>query len=193
MHIEQNLIDQCIAKNQRAQQALFEACFPFLIKICRSYSRDDQEAMSYLNGGFYKILKGLKNKPDEIPFNSWAKRIVINSIIDHYRKYKKHRDSHRAVENLSIISNNNIKFDPYHVDQIFEAEDIIAMIRSLPKMTSLVFTLYAVDDFEYTEIAKKLDITESTVRWHVSKARRELIKRIEKISDKKKLIHEQAG
>ena len=193
MQIEQKLLDQCIAKNQRAQQALFKACFPFFIKICRPYSRDDQEAMSFLNGGFYKVLKGLSKKPKEIPFPIWAKKVLINSIIDHYRKTRKHKENTHSVEDISIYDKNNKQFNPFIADHIFEVEEIIALVRSLPTMTSMVFTLFAVDDFSYTEIAKKLNITESTVRWHISKARKELIDRMEQISSKKKLIHEQAG
>jgi RNA polymerase sigma factor (sigma-70 family) len=193
MQIKKELLDQCIAKNQRAQQALYKACFPFFMKICRPYSRDDQEAMSLLNGGFYKVLTGISKKPTEIPFVMWAKKVLINSIIDHYRKNKKHNERHHCIEDVSIYERPNKQFEPFVADYVFEVEEIVALIRNLPTTTSMVFTLFAVDDYSYPEIADRLNITESTVRWHISKARKELIDRMEQLSSKKKLMHEQAG
>jgi RNA polymerase sigma factor (sigma-70 family) len=190
MYIEQEILDGCMSGDKRAQRALHKACFPFLMKVCRLYSRDDQEAMSFFNGGFYKILKGLKRRKKNIPYHLWARKVMVNSIIDDYRKHKKYRKNEIAVEDFLVYENTHTNFDSDLADLIFEADEIIEMIRELPEMTAKVFMLFAVEEIKYSEIADKLSITESTVRWHVSTARKKLMDRMEVASSKKKVAHE---
>ena len=190
MKVDGNLLEKCIAGEEKAERALFEACFPFLMRTCMLYSRDRQEAMGYLNQGFYKILKGLKKKKKKIPFPVWAKRVVINSIIDDYRKYGKNKDIEQLVAEPVTYESKSRNFDQNLADLLFETGDIIAMIKRLSKMTSMVFLLYAVDEYSYREISSKLGMAESTVRWHVSKARSDLIDMMEKKAKSKKVIYE---
>lgn len=187
MQVEDELLDRCKSGDKRAQQALFKACFPFLMKCCRLYSRDEQEAMAYLNAGFFKILKGLKGRKSDIPFAVWARRVLVNCIIDHYRKHRKYREQIQSVEDLTELHFTYQDFDSNLADLVFETGDLLAMIRDLTEMTSRVFLLYAVEEFNYREIALKMKISESTVRWHVSKARSELIKMMEIQTSKKKV------
>ena len=191
MSIDDDILRKCKSGDRRAQQTLYEVCFPFFMKVCRLYSLDDQEAMSFLNAGFFKILKGLKKKKTHIPYFQWARRVLVNCIIDEYRKNKTYKKSETQVECYLQVENQNSYFDSNLADLIFEAEDIVEMIRKLPETTSKVFILFAVDEFDYREIAEKLKIKEVTARWHVSKARKELIKMMDmEPSFKKKQIHE---
>ena len=158
-----------------ADEALFKYCFSFLWTTCRTYSVDDQEAMGFLNHGFYKILTGLPKKKPNVPFVYWAKRVAINSIIDEKRK------NHKFQMQEIIHHYEAFEQTSHMVINAFAEEDceyILRIIRGLPKTSALVFSLFAIDEFTYEEIASKLNITENTVRWHVADARKKIIQRL---------------
>ena len=54
------------------------------------------------------------------------------------------------------------------------------MLLKLPDMSRKVFNLYAVDGYSHKEIAELFNISVGTSKWHVSNARSELKKLIEK-------------
>lgn len=176
MDIKEDLLKQCAGNNTGAQKELFEACFPYLMSICRLYSKDDQEAMSLLNLGFYKILNGLAKKKKSVPFRPWCRRVQINAIIDEFKKHKKKNAREVSVEEWERYETGMDSISQNLADLMFDAEDIVAMIRQLPETTATVFNLYALEECPYSEISTLLGITESTARWHVSNARKKLIK-----------------
>jgi RNA polymerase sigma factor (sigma-70 family) len=173
MNVDKRLIEECCQNKRRAQQALYEACFPYFISICRRYSRDDQEAMSLLNIGFYKILTGLPKWKDHIPFKTWSKRVLINALIDEYRKNKVYKESTLQAEQIEPYVGQKHS-DQNDSDKVWAEEELLRWTRTLPAMTAQVFNMYAVEGFPYEEIAKSLNVTESTVRWHVFEARKKL-------------------
>lgn len=180
MEIDSCLIAKCINAERKAQQALFEACFPFLIRLCRTYSRDDQEAMSHLNEGFYKILKGLPSWKQHIPFENWAKRIMLNAIIDNYRRQKSYRmqqqmspeDIKSLEQKLSVIQIE---------DPAVDAEEMLDWLRDLPLLTAQIFGLHAIEGYSYEEISNWLEMKQVTVRWHVWEARKKLAARFRNV------------
>lgn len=176
MDIKEDLLRQCAKNKTGAQKELFEACFPYLMSICRLYSKDDQEAMSLLNLGFFKILNGLGKKKKNVPFRPWCRRVQINAIIDEFKKHKKKNARQVSVKEWTTYETGMDLKSQNLADLMFDAEDIVAMIRQLPETTATVFNLYALEECPYREISTLLGMTESTARWHVSSARKKLIK-----------------
>jgi RNA polymerase sigma-70 factor (ECF subfamily) len=189
MKIEENLLKECIQNKGLAQKKLYECCFPYLMSICRLYSSDDQEAMSLLNNGFYKILKGLRKRKTSVPFRPWCRRVLINSIIDEFKKHKKKKKDEFMVGDWSPDLENQTRPSLNLADLMFDAEEVVRMIRKLPEMSSKVFNLYALESFSYAEIAEMLNISESTARWHVSSARKKLMRMIQLQQPEKKIKH----
>jgi RNA polymerase sigma factor (sigma-70 family) len=173
------LVQDCLKQKRGSEEALFKSCFSFLWTTCRTYSVDDQEAMGYLNFGFYKILIGLNKRKDHVPFKNWAKRVVINAIIDEKRKHNKYNNQVIYPENGILSNGTTIEMNVFQEN---DCEYIIGMIRNLPPTTSMVFSLFAIDGFAYEEIAQKLSISESTVRWHISEARKKLFVKLSKLN-----------
>lgn len=92
MTIDPQLIDACKRQDRKAQSALYRQCFPMLMGICMRYYRNESEAVAALNLGFLKILNGLKKRKESVPFGPWACRIQINTIIDEYRRQRRHQE-----------------------------------------------------------------------------------------------------
>ncbi len=58
--------------------------------------------------------------------------------------------------------------------QSMDAESLRSLIRSLPSVSQKVFNMAVLDGFPYNEVAKSLEISEATCRWHVHFARKTL-------------------
>ncbi len=167
--IDPSLIERCRQNDRRAQNELYKQCYSMLMNVCLRYEKSKEEAEIHLNNAFFKILTRLDKYADNIPFEAWAKRVTINTIIDEFRK--RNNDKHSFYESFD----HSLPLDTMdynEADLRFDAEGLEAMIRKLPPMSQKVFNLYVVDGYNHKEIGEMLNISEGTSKWHLSTARK---------------------
>ena len=177
MKVDAFLIKACLNEERKAQYTLYTQCYSFLMSICVRYMKDRDEAKDILNQGFYKILKNLDKYDSKIPFEAWSSKIMVNTIIDEYRKNKKRIE---LVEHFDILldADNFSYAEANDADEMFDAEAIELMVQTLPKLSRIVFSMYAIEGYKHKEIAEKLGMNVNTSKWHVSAARKRLQKMI---------------
>jgi|SRR6185312_613108 len=172
MNIEIDLITACIRKERKAQYDLYKLVFRYLMSICVRYTHSYEEANEALNTGFLKILNNLEKYKADVPFKAWIRKIMVNVLIDEYRKQKKEKENTKMmmeyVEHTPMVEINNAiaKMD---------AERIHRLIMELPIVSQRVFNLFVIDGFDHKEIAAMLGISEGTSKWHLHNSR-ELLK-----------------
>jgi RNA polymerase sigma-70 factor (ECF subfamily) len=140
------------------------------------YSRDKDSAVEALNLGFLKILNNLATYKSEIPFKAWIRRIMVNTLIDEYRKNKREREKVTYVEEYfdnTDFSEVNEALSRISCKQIFE------QVNRLPEATKKVFNLFVIDGFSHKEIGQMLNVSEGTSKWHLNAARQKLKEYIE--------------
>lgn len=174
MHIDVKLLKACSKNKRKAQKQLYEACFLFLMPICKRYHRNEQDARAAYNTAFIKIIDNL-NKVDweEVPFAAWAKRVMTNTLIDEYRKNRKYRER--------ISKRDQERELEYHATGIVnEAESnfgeasIMKLLEFLKPATKRVFMLYVIEGYTHKEIGEIMEMSDGTSKWHLSTARKEL-------------------
>lgn len=173
MNIEQELLRQCIDKERKAQSALYKQMYSFLMSICVRYTNNREDAQSLLNLGFLKLLNNLEKYRQEIPFGLWARRLMINTIIDEYRKNKKEKE---LLEYHDFTDRNDDETLTEVNDAIrrMDVEEIQNHIDKLPNISRRVFNLFVVDGFGHKEISGMLGMSEGTSKWHLNNAREKL-------------------
>ena len=173
MNINPQLITDCKKGDRRAQFQLYQSCFSTLMGVCMRYKKDEAEAASILNVGFLKILKNLDKKESHVPFQAWIRRIMINTVIDEFRKNRKVREliEHTDFEDFH---NHNDLVELNVADLKFDAEELEMMIKKLPPVSQKVFNLFAIDGYSHKEISEMLGISIGTSKWHMSSARKKL-------------------
>lgn len=177
--VNEEIIQACIKKKRKAQFEMFKLCYAYLMAICRRYYSNKEDSEAILNKAFLKILDNLKKYRPEVPFKLWIRRIMINTIIDEFRKEKKYREKMHFSEMTVESKNSELNIAELNLDAAY----LYKMLDNLPEMSRRVFCLYAIEGFKHLEIAEQLDITEGTSKWHVSNARsllREMLEQIEK-------------
>ncbi len=174
MEINPDLITKCLKGERKAEFELYKLTYSYLMSICVRYTRQQDRAKEVLNIGFYKILKNLDKYNLEIPFKPWARKVMINTLINEYKKQKIHYG-------------NMVYVEEYYDDETYSemneavtksnAKEIYDFIAQLPPASQQVFNLYFIDGFKHREIAELLNISEGTSKWHLNNAR-EMLKQM---------------
>src|SRR5690606_28021329 len=171
MNIQPQLIKDCIDGNRRAEYELYKESFSYLMSICVRYTRNRERAEEVLNLGFLKVLTNLKSYNAEFPFKAWIRKIMINTLINEYKKEKIHHENILYVEEYyetDKYSEINAALEKINAEQIY------MFITKLPPASSQVFNLYYIDGYKHREIAEMLGISEGTSKWHLNSAREQL-------------------
>lgn len=158
-------------RDRRAEYDMYKATYSYLMSICIRYTRNQDTAKEVLNIGFLKILSSLGNYRPEVPFNLWIRKIMINTLIDEFRKKKAHIGRIEYVEDYDETRNFS---EMNHAIKKINAEQIYSLIDKLPYASQQVFNLYVIDGYAHKEIADLLKISEGTSKWHLNFARTKL-------------------
>lgn len=178
MNIQPALIKDCINRNRRSEYELYKLTYSYLMSICVRYTRNQDLAKEMLNVGFLKILNNLDRYKEEVPFKAWIRRIMINTLIDEYRKQKKQNEVIDYVEEYydsSDYAELNSALERINTAQIYD------LITKLPPMAQQVFNLFVIDGYSHKEIGDILGIEEGTSKWHLNSARAKLKEMLEQI------------
>ena len=170
--IDYRLIERCLKEDQRAQSELYKLLYKQLIGTCWRYASDKEQAIEYMNLGFVRILLNLKQYRPEVPFELWARRVTINTIINEFKKNKVWKDRNRVGLPDFLMQSTE------ESDLSVAQQDMLEAIRSkaleLPPMTLKVFNLFAIDGYSHSEISEMLGISEGTSAWHFSDGKRRI-------------------
>lgn len=168
INIDIKLLTDASKGNRKAQYSLYKYCFGMLMPVCFRYTKNEEFAREELSMAFVKIIDALKKFKPEKGFDPWAKRITVNSIIDNYRKNKKHQ-FHQEIDN-EIVERKIKHTNP--IDEKIGYDEIISLLDQIPEGSKKVFNLYVIEGYKHDEIAEMLDFTVSNSKWHLANARK---------------------
>ncbi len=164
---ERDLIEACIAKERWAQKQLYEENYSLLMGVCVRYSSNHDDAMDILHEGFIKILTNIHKYQPGTSLVAWMRRIIVNTAIDYYRMQTRRRTD--DLETAYDVQTH----EPDALSKL-TVQEIIKCIQQLSPAYRSVFNLYVIEGFSHREIADILEITESTSRSNLVKARAKL-------------------
>lgn len=164
---ERDLIQACVARERWAQQKLYEEFYGKMMGVCLRYANSDDDALDIMHEGFIKVFKHIASYQPGTALSAWIRRIMVNTAIDYYRKNTRRRTD--DLETAYDLSSG----DADAISQCSE-QDILQAITQLTPAYRTVFNLYVIEGFSHREISEQLDITESTSRSNLVKARLKL-------------------
>ncbi len=159
-------IQGCKENKRQAQAWLYKTYFPVLLPLCRRFSRDDDDVITFMNDGFMKVYKSIGQLQNVDRLVPWMKKIIYHAICDNLRKEKKNI---RFLE----LENQDKEQEANALEQLYE-EDILALLELIPNASAEVFVLYAIHGYNHREIGELKSISEGTSKWHLSEARKKL-------------------
>jgi len=162
-----DLIDGCKLGNPTSQKRIFEKYAPLVFTTCRRYNSVHYPAKDLMQDTFIKVFDRIHQfNIEKGKFESWIVRIAINLAVNAIRDHKMKTvkldfDFTESNEEVSGLTN-------------LPEEHIIELINQLPIGYKTVFNLYVIDGFSHKEIASNLNISESTSKSQLSKAKKTL-------------------
>lgn len=163
--LERTLIERCQNGDRDALEQLYDRYAAKLRGICLRYSKSEHEAEDIFQDAFIKILNNLKSYQHKGSFEGWLKRIVINAAIDHIKKYHNFKN-HISCDEV----NDGERLCAVNPDML-AASELLEIIKKIPSGYNTVFNLFVIEGYTHPEIAGMLNISESTSRSQLSKAR----------------------
>jgi RNA polymerase sigma-70 factor, ECF subfamily len=129
-----------------------------------------EDAEDLVQETFMTVLSQMHTYESGRPFAPWMYRILINRGLNARRS--------RSRRRMEAIPDDVAGPGLDRPDILAERSDVRARFREslaeLPPRQRLVVQLIEIDGLSRGEVAKVLDLSEATVRWHVSEARRVL-------------------
>ena len=149
-----------------------------LVNFLYRFTGNRETAEDISQETFLKLYKN-KDKYSEIAkFSTWLYTIALNEARSNFRKEKKH--SAVSINDFYEDSHNDyqIKSDDYNPEEDANAETesfyIQKAINSLNEIHREIIVLRDIEELDYEEIAKTLDIPLGTVRSRINRARESL-------------------
>lgn len=171
------IIRKALANDAQAQRAIYDQFAPKMLSVCRQYIPDVFFAEDVLVSGFLKVFTKLNQFDQRGSFEGWVRKIMVTSCISHLRSQKRLcflEDYPEANLSESTVADNNL-----------EVEDLQKLIDGLPENYKVVFLMYAIDGYSHQEISETLNITVSTSKTQLHRARKLLQHQLKDIKIKK--------
>ncbi len=161
---EHDFISALSRQERWAQQQLYEQHYSRMMGVCLRYAGSRDEALDLLHEGFIKVFQNIARYKPGTSLPAWIRTIVVNTCIDYYRKTIRRRTE--DLTEARYVSNDV----PDVLSNLTERE-ILDAVQDLSPAYRAVFNLYVVEGYSHKEIADALQITESTSRSNLVKAR----------------------
>lgn len=172
--IHQSLIEACRNGDRKAEHQLYHLYAKQMYNVCMRIVSHVGEAEDILQESFAEAFRRLREFRQEASFGSWLKRIVINRSINSLRRKKLN-----LFEDASGFENLAATEEP--IDEVnLTALRLMQLVGDLPDGYRLVLTLYLFEDYKHTEIARLLNITESTSKSQYNRAKARIREQLKK-------------
>ena len=163
----EEIILGCRKGDRYAQNRLYQAFYTWATVICQRYTNDAEVTRECVQDGFFKVFTKIDKYGGDLPFPPWLKRIMINTCVDRYRA---------QLNEIQTVELEMAFGEAVLADALInaDAEYLLRLVRQLTPACQATFNLYAVEGYEYREIAEILGVSIGSVKSNLSKARMQL-------------------
>jgi RNA polymerase sigma factor (sigma-70 family) len=174
---DKNFVKQLSRDDRQAQKHLFEKLYAPMFRVCQRYIVQADEAEDCLMKGFLKAFQQISQFEyhHEESLFWWIRKIMVNECLMVLRK------SSNFFMSIEEDSRQELGTDADVWDTL-NAEDLNSLIMLLPTGYRTVFCLFVIEGYDHREVAEMLDITESTRRTQLAKAKTKLRGMLDKMN-----------
>lgn len=162
---EQKLIDLCIKGDRIAQKVVYDRLASRMFPLCIRYVGDRSAAQDILQEGFITLFSKIASYKGNGSFEGWARKIFVNTALMYLRK----KDALKMSDELENA--RGLSTDVASQMENIGYKELMKLVTSLPPGFRTVFNMYVVEGYSHKEIAEMLNISETTSRTQLSRAR----------------------
>jgi len=171
-NLHQDLLDGCKAGDQKAQFQIYKLYYKAMYNTSLRIVSDTMEAEDIMQESFLAAFEKIETYSGTVSFGAWLKKIVINRSLDALGKRKavfEDIESHVGLRDDSHDETARNEEIDVKVEEVKEA------IERLPDGYRVILSLYLLEGYDHDEIAEILNISSSTSRSQLSRAKQKLI------------------
>ena len=154
-----HIIQACIKGDREAQYSLYKQHSDRMLNVAYRIMNNREDARDILQEAYVKAFKNLHTFKFDAGFETWLKRIVINTALTQLKK-----KGIPTVYNLDKVdtwyseseSNNSQDWTDANIQMVKKA------LMQLPNGYRTVLSLYLIEGYDHSEIAEILGIKKST-------------------------------
>lgn len=170
----ERLIEGCKKNDRKAQEQLYRLLASKMLGVCLRYASSSFDAEEMLQAGFIKVFTHMHQYTGAGSFEGWVRRIMVNTAIEYCRKDIK-------MERIEQLGEQEHLYSGSVEINYLEAKDLMNMVQELAPGYRVIFNMYAIEGFSHKEIAETLNITESSSKSQLSRARVRLQEKIKQM------------
>ncbi|RZK82084.1 MAG: RNA polymerase sigma factor [Pedobacter sp.] len=170
----EDLLTGCLQNKNNAKEMMYKSFYGYLMGVVLRYVNDRNDAEEVVNDCFVKIFKniGTFTSPEvsedlQKAFKGWIAKISSRTAIDFLRSKKTQIYIDDIEENQHPITEVNV------ISQL-NVQDIMCLLNELPETQKVIFNMYEIEGFSHDEISKLLNITGSSSRVYLTRAKNKL-------------------
>ncbi len=170
---DEDIIRGCKKNKKKAQFELYKKYAPVLRAVAYRYLNDRDIADDLVHDAIINIFEKINQYKGSGSFEGWMKRIMINTILMYFRKQK----FILPIDDSYMMKNKEDESDGDFFVKItnkVSQQEILELINNLPAGYRMVFNLYVFENYTHKQIAKMLNISESTSKTQLMRARKML-------------------
>ena len=144
---------------QESLMRLYDLCCDAVFNASYRIVLNAQDAEEITQDAFLKTFANLDSfSGSEREFVAYVKTIAINKSIDLFRKHSREPFYEEIDNTADRIDDDDTDFEDFPIEKIKEA------LNNLPDGYRLTITMRLIEGMEFSQIAERLEIKESTVR-----------------------------
>lgn len=180
------LVKQVLNGNNNAFRFLVSKHQRLVFHVVQRVVQRQDEVEDICQEVFIKVFGKLKNFRGESRLSTWIATIAYNTSISHIRKLA--RRGEQSYDEIPAII--ELEEDDSLNQKIIEREEVkkylLDLIESLPVNYRTVLTLFHLEEFSYKEIEQITGMPEGTIKSYLSRARKMLKEKLEKVAEREK-------
>ncbi len=178
-NIHQNLIDGCKTGDQKAQFQIYKLYYKAMYNTSLRIVSDTMEAEDIMQEAFLSAFEKINTYSGTVSFGAWLKKIVINRSLDALNRQKaifEDIDTHHELKYVPEEKDND-RDDNLKIEGVREA------IKGLPDGYRIILSLYLLEGYDHDEISEILNISSSTSRSQLSRAKQKLLNEMKVVAN----------
>jgi RNA polymerase sigma factor (sigma-70 family) len=168
LNIHEELIARCKTGDREAHFRLYKLYKRAMFNVGYRITGREEDAEDALQEAFISAFRNLERYRGDAPFGAWLKRIVVNKAINIVKK-RKHETLPEDEQWDAAEQESPAEYrEELTVDRVKKA------IGQLPDGYRAVLSLYLLEGYDHQEIAEILNISESTSKSQLNRAKNKL-------------------
>jgi len=167
------VIDRCKTGEREAQFQLYKLYYKSMYNTSLRIVGNPTDAEDVMQESFLSAFKKINTYGGKVSFGAWLKKIVVNRSLDYLKKRKVRFEEidERLSDEVESPLMNTTEFDLQKIKQA---------IFQLPEGYRVVLSLYLLEGYDHDEISEILNISNSSSRSQLLRAKNKLRKLINK-------------